>query len=317
MKDPAVHSAAVPVPDAVPVFSYHPVRLPSPGRPVDLEVRVTAPATGSDLPVLLLSHGHGPSTYVSSLYGYGPLVNFWAAHGFVVVQPTHLDSAFLELREADDPDAPLYLRHRMEDLGLILDNLDQIEKTVPGMTGRLDRSRIAAVGHSAGGHTIGAVSGMTFQDPADGSTLGAVDERIKARVMIAPPGLGTDLGDWATEHYPVLGSSDFAGLAPEALVVAGDKDHHPFFSAREDWRSDAYTMSPSPKTGLVVRDGEHGLGGISAFDASETTDENPERVATVRAMIWAYLRSELYPGDTAWQEAVAALPAALGHVRTR
>ncbi len=51
----------------------------------------------------------------------------------------------------------------------------------------------------------------------------------------------------------------------------------------------------------------HALGGISAYDAKETTDENPERVAALRALVWAYLRSELYPGDSAWTDATAAL----------
>ena len=74
----------------VPVLSYGPVVLPVPGRPVDLHLRVTAPATGTDLPVILLSHGQGYSNNLSSLNGYAPLANFWAAHGFVVIQPTHL-----------------------------------------------------------------------------------------------------------------------------------------------------------------------------------------------------------------------------------
>jgi hypothetical protein len=49
------------------------------------------------------------------------------------------------------------------------------------------------------------------------------------------------------------------------------------------------------------------FGGISGYDAVETTDENPERVATLRALVWAYLRSQLYVGDTGWDDAVAAL----------
>ena len=40
------------------------------------------PVTGQNLPVILFSHGHGPSLYLPSADGYGPIVNFWAAHGF-------------------------------------------------------------------------------------------------------------------------------------------------------------------------------------------------------------------------------------------
>ncbi|WP_068047849.1 hypothetical protein [Nocardia speluncae] len=57
--------------------------LPAPARGEDLRVRVSAPVTGQNLPITLLSHG-----YSSSLDGYGPLADYWAAHGFVVLQPT-------------------------------------------------------------------------------------------------------------------------------------------------------------------------------------------------------------------------------------
>ena len=79
-----------------PVISVSPVAVDAPGRGQELHVRVSAPLSGRDLPILLLSHGNG-----SSLNGYGPLVQFWAAHGFVVVQPTHLDSRTLGLRPDD------------------------------------------------------------------------------------------------------------------------------------------------------------------------------------------------------------------------
>jgi hypothetical protein len=52
---------------------------------------------------------------------------------------------------------------------------------------------------------------------------------------------------------------------------------------------------------------EHGLGGVSAYDAAETTDENPGRVAAIAQLAAAFLRSQLYPGDLAWREAQAAL----------
>lgn len=55
-----------------PVLSVGPVVLPAPDRAVDLEVRVSAPVTGSDLPVILLSHGQGYSNHLSSLNGYAP-----------------------------------------------------------------------------------------------------------------------------------------------------------------------------------------------------------------------------------------------------
>nr|WP_237566649.1 hypothetical protein [Paenibacillus sp. EZ-K15] len=58
---------------------------------------MSAPAAGSELPIIVFSHGFG-----WSLDGYGPLVDYWAAHGCVVIQPTHVDSRTLNL-PPDDP----------------------------------------------------------------------------------------------------------------------------------------------------------------------------------------------------------------------
>ena len=310
MHDPALDAAGITVSTPTPTTSYRAVTLDIPGRPVSLDVAVTAPVTGTGLPIIVFSHGHGPSTFVGSMYGYDPLVDFWAAHGFVVLRPNHLDASFLGLRESDHRDAPLFLRSRAEDLGHVLGHLEEIESTVPGLGGRLDRTRIAAVGHSAGGNTIGLVSGMTNVDPEDQTSYGAIEDRITARVLLAAPGKGEDLDGPAGEHYPGLLGTDFTAMTPEVLVVTGEKDTHPFFASRQDWRSDAYALSPAPKTKLELLEAEHLLGGISGFDAAETSDENPERVAFLRAMIWAYLRSALFADDSSWPDALATLDSA-------
>lgn len=126
----ATTDVAVPAP----VVSVRPVVLEAPGRGEDLRVKVSAPATGSELPVIVFSHGFG-----SSLNGYGPLADFWAAHGFVVVQPTHLDSRTVGLA-LDDPRTSRLWRFRVEDMKRILDRLDLLEAAVPGLSGRLDRA---------------------------------------------------------------------------------------------------------------------------------------------------------------------------------
>ena len=92
------------------IISVAPLILPSPGRGAALHVRVSAPLVGEALPVVVFSHGNG-----QSLHGYGPLVDHWAAHGFAVVQPMHLDARVLGL-PPDDPRRPHFWRHREEDL---------------------------------------------------------------------------------------------------------------------------------------------------------------------------------------------------------
>jgi len=293
-----------------PVLSISPVVLPAPGRAVDLQVRVSAPITGGELPIILLSHGHGPSNYLSSLHGYAPLADFYAAHGFVVIQPTHLDSMMLGLREAEDPEAPLYWRSRAQDMTRILDQLDEIEAAVPELAGHLARTKVAAVGHSMGGHTISLLLGASLTDPHDGNQVNLAESRIKAGVLLAAPGRGDALSDFAAENYPFFTTTDFSEMTTPALVVAGDQDDSPHLTvAGPDWHVDPYALSPGRKALLTLVGGEHGLGGVSGYDVAETTDESPERVAAVQRISWAYLRSELYPADPAWQAARDALAA--------
>lgn len=308
-----------------PVLSVSPVVLPAPGRAVDLEVRVSAPVSGSDLPVILLSHGQGYSNHLSSLNGYAPLADFWAAHGFVVIQPTHLSSATLSRSprlSADDPEAPMYWRSRAEDMKRILDQLDAIEAAVPQLLGRLDRSKVAVAGHSMGGHTASLLLGARLTDPHDGTEVDLTEPRIKAGVLLAAPGRGGDaVTEFVAENYSFFSSMDFSEMATPALVVAGDKDASTHLTVRgPDWHADPYTLAPGPKSLLTLFDAEHGLGGVSGYDVAETTDENPERVAAVQRLTWAYLRTQLHPGDSAWQaarDALAAAPDPLGRVESK
>ena len=303
-------AAGIPVSAATPVLSFSPVVIPAPGRAVELQIKVSAPAIGRNLPIILLSHGHGNSNNLSSLNGYGPLANFYAAHGFVVIQPTHLDSKSLSL-DTNGPEGPLFWRSRIEDMKRILDQLDLIEASVPGLRGRLDRSRVAVVGHSMGGQTAGMLLGARLTDPKDGKIVDLSDPRIKAGVLLAAPGNGgTDLSPFAAEHYSFFQHPSFAEMTTPALVVFGDGDKdvsHHLTVRGADWHADPYFLSKGPKCLLTVVGAGHGLGGVVGYDAAETTDESPERVAVVERLTWAYLRSALYPEDSAWSKARAAL----------
>jgi predicted dienelactone hydrolase len=303
---------STPTPTAV--FSISPVVLPTPDRAVDLQMRVSAPVAGSNLPIILLSHGLGFSHHLSSLNGYAPLASRWAAQGFVVIQPTHLDSRTLAQDLAVNPGGghdPRHWRTRAEDMSRILDQLDDVEAAVPQLAGRLDRNKVAVAGHSMGGHTASLLLGARLTDPHDATVVDLADGRIKAGVLLAAPGRGGDaVTAFVAENYPFMKSTDFSTMTTPALVVAGDKDDSAFLTiAGPDWHADPYHLAPSPKSLLTLYGAEHGLGGVSGYDVAETTDENPDRVATIARLTGAYLRSQLHPGDHAWQTARYAMAA--------
>lgn len=54
------------------IISISPIILSAPRRDEDSQLRVSAPATGKQLPISVFAHGYG-----SSSDGYAPFVNFW------------------------------------------------------------------------------------------------------------------------------------------------------------------------------------------------------------------------------------------------
>ncbi|MFI1032503.1 alpha/beta hydrolase family protein [Streptomyces sp. NPDC020951] len=301
------------LPSSTTVISAKPVVLSAPGRGEDLQVRVSAPATGADLPVIVFSHGFG-----WSMDGYAPLADHWAAHGFVVVQPTHLDSRTLAI-PAEDPRTPRIWRIRIDDLTRVLDGLDVLEASVPGLGGRIDRDRIAVAGHSWGAQTASTLLGARVLDSAGAPGEDMSDPRVKAGVLLALTGLGDDLTPFAAEHLPFLRPS-FDAMTPPALIVAGDNDRSQLSTRGPDWFTDPYTHSPGDKSLLTLFGAEHSLGGIPGYEVAETTDESPARVALIQQLSTAFLRSVLYPGDTGWKAATVALegdPDPLGKVQSK
>ncbi len=297
---------------ASPISSVKPVELPAPGRPAPLRVRVTAPLTGDRLPVVVFSHGNG-----WSMDGYAPLAEHWAGEGFVVVQPTHLDSRSVGLPH-DDPRFADVWRRRIEDLTAVLDHLGALESALPGLGGRVDRARVAVAGHSWGAQTAGALLGAGVLDEGGAAEERFADPRVRAGVLLAATGTGDSLTPFAAEHLPFMRPA-YAHLTTPALVVAGDADRSALSTRGPDWFTDAFHLSPGADALLTLAGGEHSLGGVVGHEVAETTDASPARVALVQRVTTAWLRTRLDVDPAAWPAAVAEVQQAadgVGHLTT-
>ncbi|WP_369383068.1 alpha/beta hydrolase family protein [Streptomyces sp. cg36] len=274
------------------IVSVKPITVPSPGRGIDLQVKVTAPRSGRNLPVIVFSHGNA-----WSLDGYAPLVDRWAAAGFVVVQPTHLDSR----RNAiawDDPRFATIWRVRITDLHAVLDHRADVLAHA-GLEARADRERIAVVGHSWGAQTAGALLGARVLDTEGVAGEDFSHSAVSAGALIGATGTGDTLTPFAAENLPFM-KPDFSTMTTPALVVAGGKDDSQLSTRGPEWFTDAYHLSPAPKSLLSITEAEHTMGGIAGEKVAETTDEDPARVALTADVISAYLRAALTSDSTEW-----------------
>jgi hypothetical protein len=214
-----------------------------------------------------------------------------------------------------DPRTPRIWRFRIEDLVRVLDELDRIEASVPELSGRLARDRIAATGHSYGATTASALLGVRIVDPQGRVGEDMSDPRVAAGVLLALAGTGGEnLTPFAAEMFPFMNPS-FGTMKTPALMTAGDHDQSPLSVRGPDWWTDGYTLSPGEKSLLTVFGAEHSQGGIHAYGGiPETAAESPALLALVQRITTAFLRSALGVDEASWPAACDVLAQDAGPV---
>ena len=282
--------------DAAPIVTVNPVVLKDATQGKEILLRVTAPVKGSNLPIILFSHG---AQY--SKDDYLPLTEYWASHGYVVIQATHIESLALGLPR-NDPRIQDAWKTRVLDLRQALDSLAEIEKQAPVLKGRMDRKRVLAAGHSFGGHTTAVLIGAKTPEMPEKDLS---DPRVIAGVMLAPPGLAPGFRQiaWRADARP-------------ALNIVGMDDIIPGFN--DDWQAHAqyyYERQGGPQCLAAMTGMKHYLGGTLGTNRTEEKTPSAESMAQIRRMSLAFL-DHYAKGSKDWEsvrtELLASRPPVIG-----
>ena len=214
--------------------------------------------TEGPFPVVIFSHD-----WLASRENYELLGRYWASHGYVVIHPSHADSASSEaaakeLLEKHDPYADhAALAHRVSDIHSIIDKLDQLASKIPELKNKIDSKHVAVAGHSLGAYTAmlsaGAEANLTS---IPGNRIAWTDvktARIAALLLLSPQGRGEgglDDNSWKDLRKPMLSIAGTADIGLKKQSAASRRD--PF-----------QLSAPGDKYELVIDGAHHGLGGIT------------------------------------------------------
>jgi dienelactone hydrolase len=256
-----------------------------------LPVRISYPVGKTRFPVIVFSHGNGSKGDM-----YKGFTDYWASHGYVVIQPTHMDSTSLGFKTKRDNMREMYQQilqvtdTRRQDMSFVVDSLDLIETIVPDLKDKLDRTKLVAAGHSMGAATAMIVAGMTLLNPMDGYAETSDETRFKVLLMISDPGTMTLMPKepWKGVRVPTListGTKDFSD-------VGSDRIKAPFKYKIPD----SLTRSLSPHHYVLIEGADHYLGGlICRTDVPGPLQHEALRIAaaTSTTFLDAYVKNDL------------------------
>lgn len=202
-----------------------------------LPVRAVWPEGEGALPVIVFSHG-----VHANREAYKPLVEHWARHGYLVVQPTHDDTGPANMSS---------VLGRAREVSLVLDRVSVLVDKDPRLKARVDLDRVGVGGHSFGGHTAMLVGGLEMTHPDTGRRERVADSRIDALVVISPA--GTD---------PAVQPDAWDGLVNPALLVVGSEDVSKRTGKGAAWRLEAWSHVRDGWL-LWIEGADHDYGGIA------------------------------------------------------
>lgn len=192
------------------------------------DVRVVIwPAQGEPQAVIVFSHGMGGAPRA-----YDRLIQTWAAAGFTVLAPLHVDSQVHPDRASYNGPSGFFAR--IADMAAVR---NMARERAPGLP-------LIAAGHSYGALMSAMAGGaVTAAGPQ-------ADPDVDAVIMLSSPGTVPGL----------MPPDTYASLATPTLTVTGDADLVPGYA--DDWRAHRSAFDGAAGTGhmmLIFEGGGHGL----------------------------------------------------------
>lgn len=273
------------------------------GRARKVPAKIYAPQSGAGpFPVVIFSHGLG-----GTREGYEYLGQCWAAHGYISVHLQHAGSDDAVWKEAGMGQRmsamkraiaePRNAINRVQDVSFALDQLTQLNATVPAWRGKLDLTRVGLAGHSFGAYTTLAASGAAYS----AFSVGGGDARIKAAIpMSAPvPANKSRLDD------------AYAGVKIPCLHMTGTEDNSPIGDTKAAERRIPFDHCRNSDQFLITfTGGDHMIFGGRERLLGGTKDAEFQRLIGESSLaFWdAYLRDDV----SAKEWLTTKLQAALG-----
>ncbi len=265
------------------LYSFRDLKLTaSSGR--EVPVRMFRPAADcSPCDLIIFSHG-AFATYDR----YDVLLANWAALGYVVVAPQHIDSE-------EHPERTLYadvdpLPTRMEDYVVVSDHFGVDDVTADGLS---FSGQQFATGHSLGG-LIALLQGGAALGKDDADYM-RTEEPPVAVVAVSPPG----------EIPELISAGGYSSVSEPLLVVTGTTDILPGFI--DEWQThlDSYDANQTDNAYALIFEGmNHYFNGAFGRITPEGKDARPA-VETLNTQIDAFLHaagSDEAPSGPDWDQ---------------
>lgn len=253
------------------------VSLSIPDAERQLPLRVVYPERGGSFPVIVLSHG----TF-SSGKKYDRVATHWAARGYVVILPDHIDANFGFVPKKDE-DMYEVRRTRVADMSRVVDALDEIEARVPALQERMSRDRLIAAGHSFGTQVAMLVTGLRIKNPTNDVITETDEKRFSLLILLSDPG-----------KMALMPEETWKGSTVPTFLATGSEDYGLMGDGRRpaDYQNEILSDTDAVEYLLMIDKGDHYFGGLIHKDVDDEPDHEGLEIfnATSTAFLDAYAK---------------------------